>query len=58
VIKIAEQYEPPSVRRYSQFYAMSPAGCKLGLGVFPFKGLKFLQPASPPKAAGSQEKTA
>ncbi len=41
-----ETYEKPAIRRYSQFVAMSPAGCKLGHGVFPFQGLKFLSHAA------------
>jgi len=32
-----EKYEKPTLRRHSQFFAISPAGCKLGRGVFPFK---------------------
>lgn len=40
-----EEYKKPTIHRYSQFFAMSPAGCKLGYGVFPFKGLKDFEKA-------------
>lgn len=32
------EYEKPKIERYALLYTLSPAGSKLGHGVFPFAG--------------------
>lgn len=33
-----EKYEKPRIERYALLYSLSPAGGKLGHGIFPFTG--------------------
>ncbi len=32
-----EEYERPTIRKHSMLFTLSPAGCKLGHGLFPFQ---------------------
>lgn len=32
-----EEYECPTIRKHSMLFTLSPAGCKLGHGLFPFQ---------------------
>ncbi|MBU1488009.1 hypothetical protein KKH56_08200 [bacterium] len=40
-----EEYERPTIQKHSMLFTLSPAGCKLGHGLFPFqKRRKLDQP--------------
>ncbi len=41
-----EEYERPTIRKHSMLFTLSPAGCKLGHGLFPFQKRRKL--AKPP----------
>jgi len=32
-----EEYERPTIQKHSMLFTLSPAGCKLGHGLFPFQ---------------------
>jgi hypothetical protein len=32
-----EEYECPTIQKHSMLFTLSPAGCKLGHGLFPFQ---------------------
>lgn len=65
-----EGYERPTIQKHSMLFTLSPAGCKLGHGLFPFqKRRKLDQPpinfaqkdaysAGAKRLVGSEEKMA